>query len=89
MDRKVLQKMTARELIELVERQRQAIISLDEQRCHANAVIEHLMIATENMQRIRNHDIKRDHDQEYLDDYVREMYMKYPVYLVSAVKEGE
>ena len=89
MDREVLQKMTARELIELVERQEQAIVSLDMQRYDANAVIEHLVMATENMKNLRYHDAERDHNQEYLDDYVRQMYMKYPTYIVTADKEGE
>lgn len=84
MDRKVLEKMTARELIELVERQDQSINSLDQQRFDSNAVIEHLVTATENMRNLRYHDIERDHDQEYLNDFVRQMYTKYPVYLVSA-----
>lgn len=84
MDRKVLVKMTARELIELVERQNQAINSLDRQRFDSNAVIEHLVTATENMRNLRYHDIERDHDWEYLNDFVRQMHTKYPVYLVSA-----
>lgn len=84
MDRGILEKMTKEELIELVERQGQAINSLDQQRFDSNAVIEHLVTATENMRNLRYHDIERDHDQEWLDDYIRQMYTKYPVYIVSA-----
>ena len=58
------------------------------QRYDANAVIEHLVAATENMKNLRHHDAERDHNQEYLDDYVRQMYMKYPSYIVTADKEG-
>lgn len=84
MDREILKKMTKEELIELVERQDQSINRLDQQRFDSNAVIEHLVTATENMRNLRYHDIERDHDQEYLDDYIRQMYTKYPVYIVSA-----
>lgn len=84
MDRKILEKMTKEELFELIERQTQAINSLDQQRFDSNAVIEHLVTTVENMRNLRYHDVERDHDQEYLDDYIRQMYMKYPVYIVSA-----
>lgn len=84
MDREILKKMTKEELIELIERQTQAINSFDQQRFDSNAVIEHLVTATENMRNLRYHDIERDHDQEWLDDYIRQMYTKYPVYVVSA-----
>lgn len=56
------------------------------QRYNANAVIEHLVAATENLEDLRHHDAERDHNQEYLDDYVRQMYMKYPTYIVTAEK---
>ena len=88
MNREILNRMTKEELIELVERQTQAINSLDMQRYDANAVIEHLVAATENMKNLRHSDAERDHNQEYLDDYVRQMYMKYPQYIVSADYEG-
>ena len=88
MNREILNRMTKEELIELVDRQNQAILSLDMERYDANAVIEHLVTATENMKNLRHSDAERDRNQEYLDDYVREMYMKYPQYLVSADYEG-
>ena len=87
MNRETLERMTKEELIKLVERQTQVINSLDMQRYDANAVIEHLVAATENMKNLRYHDAERDHNQEYLDDYVRQMYMKYPTYIVTADKE--
>lgn len=86
MNRETLERMTKEELIELVEKQTQAINSLDMERYDANAVIEHLVAATENMKNLRYHDAERDHNQEYLDDYVRQMYMKYPTYIVTADK---
>ncbi len=86
MNRETLERMTKEELIKLVEMQTQAINSLDMQRYNANAVIEHLVAATENMSDLRHHDAERDHDQEYLDDYIRQMYMKYPTYIVTADK---
>lgn len=89
MNRELLERMTKEELIKLVERQTQAINSLDTERYDANAVIEHLVMATEGMQSLRHHDAERDHDQEYLDDYVRQMYMEYPTYLVRADKEEQ
>ncbi len=84
MDREILEKMTKEELIVLIERQAQAINSLDMQRFDSNVVIEHLVTVTENMRNLRYHDIERDQDQECLDDYIRKMYAKYPVWLVSA-----
>lgn len=92
MNREILEKMTKEELFVLIERQEQAINSLDMQRFDSNAVIEHLVTVTENMRNLRYHDIERDQDQEYLDDYIRKMYTKYPVWLVSAdypEKSGE
>lgn len=83
MKRETLERMTKEELIELVDRQTQAINSLDMQRYDANAVIEALVMATENMKNLRYHDAERDNNQEYLDDYVRQMYMKYPEYIVT------
>ena len=85
----ILEKMTKEELIGLVEKQTQVINSLDMERYDANAVIEHLVTATENMKNLRYHDAERDHNQEYLDDYVRQMYLKHPSYIVTADKEGE
>lgn len=88
MNRETLNRMTKEELMELVRRQSQAIDSLDMQRYDANAVIEHLVMATVDLKDLRHHDAERDHNQEYLDDYVQQMYMKYPQYLVSADYEG-
>lgn len=84
MNREVLEKMTKEELMELVCRQNEAINSLDEQRYHASAVIEHLVRATHEMHDLRYRDVERSHCQDRLDDFVREMYGKYPMYLVSA-----
>lgn len=89
MNREILERMTAKELIELVERQTQAINSLDMLRYDANAVIDHLVTATESMRNLRYHDAERDHNQEYLDDYIRQMYMKYPKYILNVDKEGQ
>lgn len=83
MNRKMLERLTKEELIELVMRQEQAILSLDKQRYESNAIIEHLTMAAANMKDLRCSELKRDHDQEYLNDYVGEMYMKYPTYLVK------
>lgn len=83
MYRDVLERMTKEELIELVDRQNRAINSLDMERYDANAVIEHLVMATENMKNLRYHDAERDHDQEYLNDFVRQMYEKYPNVIVA------
>lgn len=88
MNRETLERMTKEELMELVEIQTNAINSLDMQRYDANAVIKHLVMATENMKNLHYHDAERDNAQGYLDAYVREMYMKYPSYIVTADKEG-
>lgn len=84
MNRELLKKMTKEELIELANRQNDAINSLDEQRYDASAVIGHLVRATHDMQNLRDHDLDRSHNQDYVDDFVREMYGKYPMYLISA-----
>ena len=84
MNRETLERMTKEELMELVSRQNDAILSLDQQRYDASAVIEHLVRATHDMHNLRYHDAERSHCQDYLDDFVREMYGKYPMYLVSA-----
>ena len=80
----VLERMTKEELIELVNRQNDAINSLDQQRYDASAVIEHLVRATQDMHNLRYHDAERSHCQNYLDDFVREMYGKYPLYIAPA-----
>lgn len=84
MNRDVLERMTKEELMELVSRQNEAIDSLDQQRYDSSDVIEHLVRATHDMQNLRYHDMERSHCQDRLDDFVREMYGKYPMYLVSA-----
>ena len=84
MNREILEKMTKEELMEMICRQNEAINSLDMQRYDASAVIEHLVAATHDMQNLRYRDVERSHSQERLDDFVREMYMKYPLYIVSA-----
>lgn len=84
MNKEVLERMTKEELMELVSRQNDAILSLDEQRYHASAVIEHLVRATHEMHDLSYSDAERSHCQDRLDDFVREMYGKYPMYLVSA-----
>jgi len=92
MDKEILEEMTKEELFELIGRQEQVINSLDQQRYDSNAVIEHLVTTTENMRNLRYHDAERNNDQEYLDNYIRDMYKKYPVWLVSAdypEKSGE
>lgn len=89
MNREVLEKMTKEELMELVSRQNDAINSLDMQRYDASAVIEHLVRATHEMHDLRYRDAERSHNQDRLDDFVREMYGKYPIYLVSADKVDE
>ena len=88
MSRDILEKMTKDELIELASRQEKAIISLDMQRYDANAVIEHLVSAIHDIHNLRYHDFEREHDQDYVDDFVSQMYAKYPIYLVSADYEG-
>lgn len=86
MNREVLERMSKEELMELVCRQNEAINSLDEQRYHASAVIEHLVRASHEMHDLGYRDAERRHCQDRLDDFVREMYTKYPMYLVSAEK---
>ena len=84
MNRELLEKMTKEELMELVSRQNEAISSLDEQRYHASAVIEHLVRASHEMHDLSYRDSRRSFCQDRLDDFVREMYGKYPMYTVSA-----
>lgn len=84
MSREVLEQMTREELLELVSRQNELIDSLGQQRYDANAVIEHFVHATHDMHNLRYHDAERSLAQDRLDDWVREMYMKHPVYIVSA-----
>ena len=84
MNRETLEKMTKEELMEMIRIQNEAIDSLDKQRYDSSAVIEHLVAATYDMHNLRYHDAERSQCQDYLDDFVREMYMKYPMYLVSA-----
>ena len=79
MSREILERMTKEELIELASRQEKAILSLDMQRYDANAVIEHLASVTEYMKNLRYHDFERERDQDYVDDFVRQMYAKYPM----------
>ena len=86
MNREILEKMTREELLELISRQQEAISSLDTQRYDASAVIEHLVQVTHEMHNLRYHDAERSHCQDRLDDWCREMYMKYPLYIVSAEK---
>ena len=89
MNREILERMTKEELMELVSRQNDAILSLDQQRYDSSAVIEHLVAAMHDMHNLRYHDMERSHCQDYLDDFVREMYGKYPMYIVSAEKVDE
>lgn len=89
MNREILEKMTKEELLELANRQSDAIDSLDEQRYHASAVIEHLVRASHEMHDLSYRDAERRHCQDRLDDFVREMYGKYPLYIVSAEKVDE
>ena len=84
MNREVLERMTKEELLELIVRQGETITALDIQRCNASAVIEHLVQVTYEMHNLRYNDAERSHSQDRLDDFVREMYGKYPMYLVSA-----
>lgn len=86
MNREALERMTKEELIELVSRQSEVIESLNEQRYNASAVIEHLVRATHEMHDLRYRDSRQSYCQDRLDDFVREMYGKYPMYLVSAEK---
>ena len=82
MNRKMLERLTKEELIELVMRQERVINSLDSQRYESNSVIEHLVEVAVNMEDIWHNDLKRDHALVYLSDYIREMQIKYPMYLV-------
>lgn len=84
MNREVLEKMTKEELMELASRQSEAIDSLNEQRYSESAVVEHLVRATHEMHDLRYHESRRRFCQDRLDDFYREMYEKYPMYLVSA-----
>lgn len=86
MIREVLERMTKEELLELVSRQNDAINSLDEQRYNASAVIEHLVSVSHELHNLRYRDGERSVCQDRLDDWVREMYTKYPIYIVSAEK---
>lgn len=89
MSREILERMTKEELIELVSRQEEAINRLDMQRYTASAVLEHLVRATQDMHNLHYHDANREQSQNYMNDYVREMYAKYPLYIVSAEKVEE
>jgi hypothetical protein len=89
MSRDILEKMTKDELIELASRQEKAIISLDMQRYDANAIIEHLASAVHDIHNLRYHDFDREHDQNYVDDFVSDMYAKYPTYIVLEEKNEE
>lgn len=86
MNRELLDRMTKEELIELVGRQEEVIDSLNLLRYDASCVIENLVRVQRDMNDMRYHDTERSHNQEHLDDFVREMYMKYPMYLVTAEK---
>lgn len=86
MNRETLERMTKEELMELVRIQDEAIKSLDIQRYDSSAVIEHLVRVTHDMHNLHYHDVERSHCKDRLDDFVREMYGKYPMYLVSAEK---
>ena len=84
MNRETLERMTKEELIEFAIRQEEVINRLDMQRYDTNAVIEHLVAATHNMHNLRYHDAEREHAQDYIDDFSRQMYAKYPTYIFSA-----
>lgn len=86
MNRELLEQMTKEELLELASRQSDAILSLDEQRYNASAVIDHLVSATHELHNLRYHDGERSVTQDRLDDWVREMYMKHPLH-VTPVEE--
>ena len=83
MNRELLKRMTKDELIELAMRQAQAIDSLDMQRYDANAIIDHLVTAARDMKDIRCSELQRERDQDRLDDYIREMHIKYPNFIVK------
>lgn len=89
MSREILERMTKEELIELVNRQEEAIKCLNMQRYTASAILEHLVHATQDMHDLRYHDAEREHSQNYVDDFEREMYKKYPLYIVSVEKVEE
>lgn len=84
MNRELLEQMTKEELLELASRQNDAINSLDEQRYNASAVIDHLVSATHELHNLRYHDGERNVTQDRLDDWVREMYARHPLYIVPA-----
>lgn len=81
MNRELLEQMTKEELLELASRQNDAINSLDEQRYNASAVIDHLVGVSHEMHNLRCRDGERIVTQDRLDDWVREMYMKHPLYV--------
>ena len=87
MNREQLERMTKEELMELVSRQNDAINSLDMQRYNASAVIKHLVSASHELHNLRCRDAERSHCQDRLDDFVREMYAKYPLYIVPTEEE--
>ena len=89
MSRDILERMTKEELMEFVRRQDELIDSINLQRYDAIAVIDHLTRATQYMNDLRYHDAGRESRQEVMDDFVREMYKKYPLYIVSAEKVEE
>lgn len=89
MSREILERMTKEELMEFVRRQDEVIDSLNQQRYDASAVIDHLVRATQDMHNLRYHDAERESRKDVMDDFVREMYKKYPLYIVSAEKVEE
>lgn len=84
MNREILERMTKEELINFASMQEEVINRLDMQRYDANAVIDHLVRATHDMHNLRCHDAERENAQDYLDDFARQMYAKYPTYIFSA-----
>ena len=86
MNRELLEQMTKEELLELARRQNDAILSLDEQRYYASAVIDHLVIASHEMHNLRSRDGERSVCQDRVDDWVREMYARHPLH-VTPVEE--
>lgn len=89
MNREVLERMSKEELMELVSRQEEVIDSLNQLRYDTSCVIESLVRVPRDMNDMRYHDADRSHYQECLDEWLREMYGKYPMYLVSAEKVDE
>lgn len=89
MSREILERMTKEELMEFVRRQDELIDSLNQQRYDASAAIDNLVRTTQNMQNLRYHDAERESRQDIMDDFVREMYAKYPLYIVSVEKVEE